>query len=584
MPIPTLNELFTLLKTYDEAYYNRGERIVDDEAYDKVKTVLRERAKTAPENIDLQKYLFTVKDGVFPTLRSTGEVTHLTKMYSQANVYDYGEYEAWVESALWSTYKDSYNATLHASLKYDGLSSSIRYDRKTGDLVSIGLRGTGGAGGRDITNISSALEKYIPGKIDLSSLALPSDVEVRGEFYVEPSDYKKYLELYPGEKYATCLSMAVGLVQQFSNDPNYREFNPVTFRAYGSPILQDVLPLHSDVMETLFNWGFTLVDGFVTDLRMFDDVWIYYTKMIKAKADGIITADGLVIRTNDNQWARDLGYTTDVPKFSKALKFPKEIVTSTIKTFVHALGYMGRLTPVAYFDDVMLNGKKISHASVYNTQTITKKGYGIGAVVEVFLAGGVIPALGKTISPPTTKYEEPVVCPYCMEALHRAGENQFCKNPYCQGVMIEKILYGLSTACLGIKNITRDDTIELIETGCIDGIYDLLDMSRSNLADALGERGNFVYDKLHSVNPKKIPIEILIKALCIPNLSNANIKKLVNAPTFCLGDLIKFLNNAVALEAVGITSMTSRTISEYVLAREEYFTEQIEKMLAFVNM
>ena len=66
--------------------------------------------------------------------------------------------------------------------------------------------------------------------------------------------------------------------------------------------------------------------------------------------------DGAVVKVNDFAMRNEIGFTTKVPKWAVAFKYPPEEKETTLNEIEINVGRTGALTPVAVFDPVQLAG------------------------------------------------------------------------------------------------------------------------------------------------------------------------------------------------------------------------------------
>lgn len=109
--------------------------------------------------------------------------------------------------------------------------------------------------------------------------------------------------------------------------------------------------------------------------------------------DKIYPTDGIVYRINDNSLASELGYTAKHPKFAYARKERQDCVETELLDVEWNTGRTGRVTPVAIFRPIVIDGKEISRAVLHNPGIISALDLRIGDTVAIRLAGMIIPEL-----------------------------------------------------------------------------------------------------------------------------------------------------------------------------------------------
>ena len=200
------------------------------------------------------------------------------------------------------------------------------------------------------------------------------------------------------------------------------------------------------------------------------------------------------------------------------------------------VGNSGRITPVAVFEPVVLDGAEIRQASLHNIARVEELLLHIGCGVLVSRRNGVIPFVeesiiddnpddnnvGNTIVPPTN-------CPACDAVLIETGEYIQCPNTLdCPAQKTGRIKNWISN----INILEWGDTLveRLVETGKVDTIVDLYRLSLDDIAaiERMGKKSAFnCYQSLWSHNP--IPLELLLGSLSIPMIGSASIKLVMDA-------------------------------------------------------
>ena len=130
-------------------------------------------------------------------------------------------------------------------------------------------------------------------------------------------------------------------------------------------------------MEIVKNMGFFTV--------MEDDAWTY-------------PMDGVVYRADSYVKCLKLGYTSKFPKFAVALK-EREIETAitTLQDVLWVVGRTGTVNPTAVVDPVILEDATISRVTLHNLGIIEEHNLGLGDMIQIERAGGVIPKFLRVI-------------------------------------------------------------------------------------------------------------------------------------------------------------------------------------------
>lgn len=103
--------------------------------------------------------------------------------------------------------------------------------------------------------------------------------------------------------------------------------------------------------------------------------------------------DGTVVRISSNKDYDSLGFTNKHPRGAYAVKTRSHGVRSVLREVVWQCGRTGKVTPVAIFDPVIIDGATVSRATLNNPGYIKALDLDIGDVVYVAKAGEIIPQI-----------------------------------------------------------------------------------------------------------------------------------------------------------------------------------------------
>jgi NAD-dependent DNA ligase len=108
--------------------------------------------------------------------------------------------------------------------------------------------------------------------------------------------------------------------------------------------------------------------------------------------------DGKVRRVNNNKLFEELGYTAKHPRGAYALKKRSDVAVleTKLNEVVWQVGKGGKVTPVAIFDEIVIEDAKITRATLHNPGFIEELDLHIGDTILVTRSGGIIPkVIGK---------------------------------------------------------------------------------------------------------------------------------------------------------------------------------------------
>ena len=172
-----------------------------------------------------------------------------------------------------------------------------------------------------------------------------------------------------------------------------------------------------------------------------------------------------------------------------AYKFYDEMYETKLKDVEWTMGRTGVLTPVAIFDTIDIDGTEVSRASLHNVSIMEKTLHKMnvcgwkGQKLQIFKANQIIPQIGwaeEDIDGLTKSYISfPHICPICggnvetVENLDSDTQILVCKNPNCEGKLINKLEHMLGKKGLDAKGISKATLEKLIDFGWIKQLRDV---------------------------------------------------------------------------------------------------------------
>ena len=152
--------------------------------------------------------------------------------------------------------------------------------------------------------------------------------------------------------------------------------------------------------------------------------------------------DGIVVKVDDFATQRALGYTSRVPRWAVAYKYPPEEVHTKLLDIAVNVGRTGRVTPYGVMEPVKVAGSTVGMATLHNQDVVKAKGVKIGDIVVLRKAGDVIPeivgpvlALRDQQDPPVRDFVMPTECPSCGTPL-APGEGRGRGHPLPQFTLL----------------------------------------------------------------------------------------------------------------------------------------------------
>lgn len=408
-------------------------------------------------------------------------------------------------------------STAHYTLepKMDGLSGSLIY--KNGVLVRGATRGDGVTGEDITTNIKTI--KSVPLR-----LTEDIDIEVRGEIYMSK---KSFLEanrekIKNGEKeFANPRNAAAGSIRQL--DSKVAAKRNLDFMAYFIPNPEDYgIKTQKESLEFLRKLGFVTnykLNGYAKNVK---DI-INYIDSLSEKRDNLpFEIDGVVLKVDNLEDEKRLGFTSRVPRWGIAYKFPAKEVLTTLKEIKFTVGRTGKITPNAIFSPVHVSGSLVSKATLHNSDYCIDKDVRVGDTISIRKAGDVIPEVvevkldrRKEDSVPFKMIEN---CPMCNSVLIRKDANHYCKNEHCPSRKIESLIHFSSRDAMYIEGFGESIVEDFYNLGYLKNIDDFYTLDKYKdelmLLEGFGEKS--ISKLLESAsNSKKNSLERLLFGLGI---------------------------------------------------------------------
>ena len=434
------------------AYYTDDAPTISDAAYDALYRRLEEVEALYPELV--------ANDS--PTQEVGGEassafapVTHRARMYSLEDVFSDEELCAWLTKAQENSQAISgKNPTWLTELKIDGLAVNLLY--RNGALVRAATRGDGTTG-EDVTHNVRTIAT-IPQR--LSGQNHPEEIEIRGEVFISSADFKALNEKIVAEgknPFANPRNAAAGSLRQ--KDAAVTAQRPLSMYVHGVGSSQGLgIETQSEVYELLASWGLP-VSPYTETFTAVEDIFAYIERYGQQRHSLVHEIDGIVIKINDFATQRQLGYTSRVPRWAVAYKYPPEEVNTKLLDIRVDVGRTGRVTPYGVMEPVLVSGSTVEHATLHNQDVVKAKGVLIGDTVVLRKAGDVIPEIvGPVVALRDGSEREfvmPTLCPSCGSPLAPGKEGDVdlrCTNPQsCPAQLTERIYYAASRAAFDIE-------------------------------------------------------------------------------------------------------------------------------------
>lgn len=446
------------------AYYVDDAPTLSDAEYDALYRALEEFEALHPELV--------ANDS--PTQDVGGEVsvafapvTHIRRLYSLEDLFSLEELGAWLEkTGTNAQLVGGKNPQWLTELKIDGLAINLLY--RNGTLVRAATRGDG-ITGEDVTHNVLTIAS-IPQQLAGSNH--PAELEVRGEIFISSQDFTALNEKMVAEgkaPFANPRNAAAGSLRQ--KDAKITAERPLSMFVHGIGIHTGLeIATQHEVYSLLEEWGLP-TSPYTQLLETPEQILSFIAEFGEKRHSLVHEIDGIVIKVNDLSTQEQLGYTSRVPRWAAAYKYPPEEVHTKLLDIRVGVGRTGRVTPYGVMEPVKVSGSTVEMATLHNQDVVKAKGVLIGDTVVLRKAGDVIPEIVGPVAALRDGTERefimPSACPSCSAALAPEKEGDVdirCTNPRsCPAQLTERIFHAASRGAFDIEALGYEAARALVQ-------------------------------------------------------------------------------------------------------------------------
>lgn len=392
--------LVDMVKMHDYRYFGLNCPTISDEEYDAMYFALQEYEEQHADEV--------LPDS--PTQQCYSEngngkrtVARRTACLSMKKLHDAKSVVKYLRAQQRAANISSMGTMVAVEWKFDGETVSLVY--RQGILAEA----TYGHGKELFGNDCLEHAKHVQGvPSDVAAWSQYDRVEVRGEVIISLEEFASYGKAGKSPRSTSNGIMAKNVAVK--DECKRLEFHP--FR-----LIMDGVTKHMPAMQALERNGFK-TSGFVADLDLgkTDAQLEQYIEDIVCAAEVErdtlpYPTDGLVFKFDNYDYYDRIGQTDHDAKYNCAFKFrPVFKAITTYRGHHTTIGEKtGKVTYVADFDEVEMNGHRFSHANCGSEKTFNQKSLVPGCKIEVSLHGDVIVCVdGKVEDEPITE-DEPVI-------------------------------------------------------------------------------------------------------------------------------------------------------------------------------
>ena len=528
------------IRRHNELYYNQAQPEIADDAYDTLLAELQGLEQAHPQWDSPESPTHQV--GVAPVARSKKNAfpphRHAVPMLSIANTYSGEEIRKFVgrvEGALRDA-GDPEPPRFVVELKIDGVAMTAFY--RDGQFVRGATRGDGTTG-EDVTGNLRAV-KELPKRLAPGHPG--GELEVRGELYMPAGIFAALVEEQEEE----------GAARVFANPRNatagsLKLLDPAMVAARGLQCFfyqvvdpsEHGLDGQAHTLDMLEKWGLA-VNPHRGVFDSADDILAFRDRMDGERHTLPYGTDGLVIKLDSFRQQEILGLGTRYPNWAVAYKFAPERAETVVGDIRVQVGKLGRLTPVADLEPVLLAGSTITHASLHNESYIAERDVRVGDHVLVEKAGEIIPQINSVLkekrSGSLQPFTMPAACPSCgkeSETTESSGADgrrivlRFCVNPACPAKQFARVVHFASRDAMDIEGMGPSVVQWLLDHHLVRDVSDIFRLTREQLLPMTKE-GRELVAKGTAAEPTKVVDNLLTS---IENAKRRGLAKLLFALT-----------------------------------------------------
>lgn len=450
-----IEQLRRELHRHNHLYYVKAAPEISDFEYDLLLSELEGLEKKYPEFSDVNSPTKRVGSDIVEGFQ---QYPHEIPMLSLGNTYnreELADFEARIRKII------DGDVEYACELKYDGVAISLTYEN--GSLVRALTRGDGVVGDDVTTNVRTI--KSIP--LKLIDNDYPDKFEIRGEVLMPLEGFRKMNEerSRKGEQVFANPRNATAGTLKMQNSALVAK-RPLECYLYAAAMKEQVFKTHFESLNACSDWGFK-IPPFIKLVGSLEEVYAYIDHWAGKRNELPFEIDGVVVKVNDLEQQRILGFTAKTPRWAIAYKFKAQQVSTKLKHVNFQVGRTGAVTPVANLEPVQLAGTTVKRASLHNADQLRMLDLREKDEVFVEKGGDIIPKIvgvDKTKrkgDPPEIKFI--THCPECdTELVRLPGEAaHYCPNAYgCPPQIKERITHFITRKAMNIN--AADATIALL--------------------------------------------------------------------------------------------------------------------------
>lgn len=447
-----MRQLVAKLNKASDAYYNGNSELMTDfewdAMFDRLKQLEEDTGEILPNS---------------PTHKVSEDTLVGQKEEHEFAALSLAKTKSVQELAKWSEGKGVW-----ISWKLDGLTLVVTYDN--GILTKVVTRGNGHVG-TNITHLAPAINGILPKVQEKGHLV------IRGEAVISYEDFEQFI-LENDADYANPRNLASGSLTL--KDIEEVKQRHITWIPFTLVYTEHSIPSWGKRMSFLREQGFNVVESQAVARPQMDSIQATidsFTEKVTNKQNPY-PVDGLVVVYDDTAYAASGSVTGHhATRAGLAFKWQDESA-DTILDHIEWSCAANKISPVAVFSPVELEGTTVRRASLCNISECERLGIGgSGSKLQVIKANKIIP---KVINVTETAgiLAIPEICPVCgaptsVVVSDRGIKTLHCMNHDCTAKQLKKFARLVSKEGLNIDGISEQYVARFINENFIKEYADI---------------------------------------------------------------------------------------------------------------
>jgi DNA ligase (NAD+) len=468
-----------LLAHHNYLYYVAARPEIGDREYDALYDELKQLEAAFPALVTPDSPTQKVGGQVLDAFRA---VRHRVPMLSLDNSYDATDVRKFCDRVQRTLQRE--DTAFWVEPKIDGVSISLRYE--AGLLVQALTRGDGELGDDVTANVRTI--RSVP--LRLRGEQPPAILEVRGEVYLGRDEFARLNAARAAageERYANARNLTAGTLKQLDSGEVAKRPLDAIFYARGE-LSPDVAATSQAEWVALLRELGLRVCPLTWLVKGYDGILAVVDELERRRLELPFEIDGAVIKVNRFADQRQLGFTSNAPRWARAFKYDPDVAETQLLAVTVQVGRTGALTPVAELAPVFLAGTTVSRATLHNFDFLRTLDARVGDWVRIQKAGEIIPQVLAVVLERRTGSEQPVprptACPECGGGVRLvenklAGEGKVltCTNPDCPAQRVGRLEHFCCRDGLEIEKIGGVVAEKLVAAGLVRDPLDLFGLT-----------------------------------------------------------------------------------------------------------